>query len=216
MTPKYGTGKWETYAYEIKSGNTPAYNRSFGHVYMDVIEQGVTFPISIKLTYYQISEKGKGQEQLIYGIGNSVISANWKPNTYNVAYDANNGTDERITNTHTYDTSEVIQVNSFSRTGHQFKEWNTKPDGSGISYQNGQQIKNLTSVNGGTVILYAQWNEEVNNIIGKISESYINEYNDTVEKDLANKLDAPEEEKEPIEPAEQTDQKNEKEEMVIP
>lgn len=57
-----------------------------------------------------------------------------------------------------------LTKNAFTRIGYEFVEWNTKPDGSGISYQDGQEILNLTSENReegvkgkGVVTLYAQW-----------------------------------------------------------
>lgn len=57
--------------------------------------------------------------------------------------------------------------NSYIRIGYVFSGWNTKPDGSGTSYQDGQEIFNLTTENcddltdssntKGVVTLYAQW-----------------------------------------------------------
>lgn len=41
-----------------------------------------------------------------------------------------------------------------------FRGWNTKADGSGTSYSPGRKVKNLTTENGETVTLYAQWSEE--------------------------------------------------------
>ena len=60
--------------------------------------------------------------------------------------------------TFTYGTSEALTSNAFSKgTAYAFNGWNTKADGSGTSYTNGQSVKNLTSTSGGTVTLYAQW-----------------------------------------------------------
>ncbi len=49
-----------------------------------------------------------------------------------------------------------------STTGlhYNFKGWNTKPDGSGVSYKDKQSVKNL--VIGGEITLYAQWESEWN------------------------------------------------------
>ena len=47
--------------------------------------------------------------------------------------------------------------NGYSKTGYTFKGWNTKADGSGTSYADEQRVKNLTSINGATIVLYAQW-----------------------------------------------------------
>ena len=37
------------------------------------------------------------------------------------------------------------------------KSWNTKPDGSGVSYSDEEEILNLTSTDGDVIKLYAQW-----------------------------------------------------------
>ena len=38
-----------------------------------------------------------------------------------------------------------------------FRGWNTKTDGSGTSYADKASVKNLSSTNRDTVMLYAQW-----------------------------------------------------------
>ena len=56
-----------------------------------------------------------------------------------------------------YNTTYTLASNVYKRTGCVFTGWNTKKDGSGTAYKNKAEIKNLTSTNGKTVILYAQW-----------------------------------------------------------
>lgn len=46
---------------------------------------------------------------------------------------------------------------AWTRSGYRFLGWNTKRDGTGTSYTDGQAISNLTSSAGGTVSLFAQW-----------------------------------------------------------
>ncbi len=60
----------------------------------------------------------------------------------------------------------TLSLNSFTREGHRFAGWNTKPDGTGTFYADGAQIWNLTTENytsdssgKGTVVLYAQWEQ---------------------------------------------------------
>lgn len=89
------------------------------------------------------------------------IYAIWRPNTYNIAYNANGGTGTTATSSHTYDSAKALTSNGFSRTGYTFAGWNTQANGSGTAYTNGQSVKNLTASNGATVTLYAQW--KVNN-----------------------------------------------------
>lgn len=60
-----------------------------------------------------------------------------------------------------------LSDNCYWRTGYTFIGWNTKPDGSGRAFSDGEEIWNLTTDNWtgedddmtGTVVLYAQWAE---------------------------------------------------------
>lgn len=60
-----------------------------------------------------------------------------------------------------------LSENCYWRIGYTFTGWNTKPDGSGRSFSDGEEIWNLTTDNWtgeeddltGTVVLYAQWAE---------------------------------------------------------
>jgi uncharacterized repeat protein (TIGR02543 family) len=90
------------------------------------------------------------------------LYAQWTANTYTVAFDgngANYGTMKSLTKT--YDKTYTLTANAYTRTGYKFTGWNTKADGSGTTYKNKASIKNLTSTNGKTVTLYAQWTATV-------------------------------------------------------
>lgn len=54
-------------------------------------------------------------------------------------------------------TDKALRRNSLSCTGYVFAGWNTKADGSGQSFADGQEVLNLTTEDNGTVKLYAQW-----------------------------------------------------------
>ena len=83
---------------------------------------------------------------------------NVAPNTYTVVYDGNGATGgSTASSSHTYDTPKALTANGFTRTGYIFKGWNTKADGTGTGYSNSQSVSNLTTTDGGTVTLYAQW-----------------------------------------------------------
>lgn len=103
--------------------------------------------------------------------GNKSYTANWRANTYTVAYNANGGSGTTASSSHTYGVAKTLTANAFTRTGYTFKGWNTKPDGSGTSYTNSQSVSNLTSTDGATVTLYAQWtvNTYTYNIVYKSS-----------------------------------------------
>lgn len=47
-----------------------------------------------------------------------------------------------------------------NRVGFTFESWNTKPDGSGVRYEGGAGVKNLTMTDQSTVTLYAQWKQK--------------------------------------------------------
>lgn len=59
----------------------------------------------------------------------------------------------------TYDVAKDLTSNAFKRDGYTFEGWNTKADGSGTTYTDAEEVKNLTVTgeNGGKVTLYAQW-----------------------------------------------------------
>lgn len=103
--------------------------------------------------------------------GNKSYTANWRANTYTVSYNANGGSGTTASSSHTYGVAKTLTANEFTRTGYTFKGWNTKADGSGTSYTNSQSVSNLTSTNGSTVTLYAQWtaNTYTYNIVYKSS-----------------------------------------------
>jgi len=86
------------------------------------------------------------------------LYAQWTANTYTVVYNANGGSGSTMSSNHTYGTSKPLNANTFGAPrGKEFTGWNTRADGSGASYANQASVLNMTSVNGDTVILYAQW-----------------------------------------------------------
>ena len=85
------------------------------------------------------------------------LYAQWKANTYTVAFNANGGTGTMSNQSFTYGQSQSLTANAFTRTNYAFKNWNTKADGSGTAYTDKQSVSNLTATNGATVTLYAQW-----------------------------------------------------------
>lgn len=97
-------------------------------------------------------------------------------NRYQVQYDKNTGdwVDGYMGNTfHMYQNAQLfegkeiaaekkLRKNTYKRAGYIFTGWNTRPDGKGQSFQDEQEIFNLTAENydqngRGVVRLYAQW-----------------------------------------------------------
>ena len=69
-----------------------------------------------------------------------------------VTYDANGGVGTMQPDTFYYGVLKALSNNKYTKYSHKFMNWNTKADGSGISYNNAQQL--MISKN---IILYAQW-----------------------------------------------------------
>lgn len=89
------------------------------------------------------------------------LYAQWKPNTYTVKYNSNkpsNATAKVAGTTpnsnHTYDKASNLSSNGYSLTGWAFTGWK---DSNGKTYTDKQSVKNLTTENGATIVLYAQW-----------------------------------------------------------
>ena len=89
-------------------------------------------------------------------------------NRYYVRYHANFGSGSMEKSTHMvnnatkYEGCDVIpqtklNLNTFTRNGYEFVEWNTNKDGSGKSYADGATIYNLSMEENSDIILYAQW-----------------------------------------------------------
>ena len=93
------------------------------------------------------------------GGSNATLKATFTANSYTVVYNANGGTGSLTSSTHYYSQAKNLTTNNNNiiRTGYTFNGWNTAANGSGTSYTNGQSVSNLTSVNGGNVMLYAKW-----------------------------------------------------------
>jgi hypothetical protein len=106
-----------------------------------------------------ITVTGKG----IFDPNTSIVKTyTWRYAQYTVCFDKNNadatGTMDDQTLYVAY-SSEILQnlaANTYSLTGYAFSGWSTTPDGS-VEYTDGQGVSNLTTTDGATVDLYAQW-----------------------------------------------------------
>ncbi len=90
----------------------------------------------------------------------------YNANKYTVLYDGNSNTGGiTLQTSHTYDVERALATNGFIKEGHNFIEWNTQADGSGIGYGSGDSVKNLTVVDGAELTLYAIWSAGDHSII---------------------------------------------------
>ena len=84
-------------------------------------------------------------------LGNATLYAQWHEN-YTVGFDANGGEGTMESQYFVWDAPTALSSNAFTRADHVFAGWNTMPDGSGASYEDGQSVAKL-----GNLTLYAQW-----------------------------------------------------------
>jgi hypothetical protein len=96
--------------------------------------------------------------------GNSIVVtwdvelvAHWKANTYKVVFHANEWTWEEVSQIVKYSEPITLTGDIYTRTGYTFSWWNTKADGSEISYESWSKVSWLTWENDAIVTLYAQW-----------------------------------------------------------
>ncbi len=104
---------------------------------------------TFKVMVYAIDTNGDGNPQI-----GSTQTVNVTPAIYSVSFDANGGSGTMDSQIFTKHIAQELNNCAFSRRDYFFNGWNTKADGSGTSYTDGQSI----TVSGNTT-LYAQWKE---------------------------------------------------------
>ncbi len=87
------------------------------------------------------------------------LYAQWTANKYTITFNGNGSTSgsmKKLSNCK-YGKKYTLTKNGFKKKGYTFTGWNTKKDGSGKTYKNKAEVKNLSSKADGKVTLYAQW-----------------------------------------------------------
>ncbi len=84
--------------------------------------------------------------------------AKWTPNTYTIKFDANGAMGTMNDINATYDIPLTLPTLAFEHSHYRFIHW--KLQNGETSYSDGQVVKNLTSENGGTIMLVAVWEKE--------------------------------------------------------
>ncbi len=86
------------------------------------------------------------------------VTARYRKNRYTIAFEGNGATSGGTPNVQaSYDEPSTLPRSGFKRTGHVFKGWARDPKASKPDYGEGQQVKNLSEKDGGTVRLHAVW-----------------------------------------------------------
>ena len=118
---------------------------------------------------HMCNEISWNQYKVVYHENTDDLYSGYMPDSYHMYDNAEEYEGEIVTPiTH-------LTKNAYSKLGYEFVEWNTKPDGSGIGYENGAEVYNLsvadwknsdswTESDNGTVDLYAQWRPSVSTL----------------------------------------------------
>ncbi|MBR6061416.1 MAG: InlB B-repeat-containing protein, partial [Spirochaetales bacterium] len=131
-----------------------------------------TFKESLPVTIYNITKAGyifdgwydaENGGTIVTGwgagekTGNVELYARWTAIIYTVTFNANGGSGAMQPQTFTYDVSQDLSVFALTAPAYmKFQDWNTKADGTGTAFSDGQNVKNLTDKSE-TIMLYAQW-----------------------------------------------------------
>ncbi len=104
-------------------------------------------------------------EELVTALGeaeNEWVSlyAQWKRPEYSISFNANSGSGNMNPVTAQVGIELALPANQYYIKGYVFDSWNTKADGSGNAYADGETVYNLSTTNNDIVTLYAQWKVE--------------------------------------------------------
>lgn len=110
---------------------------------------------------------------------NTVMYAMWdeqlSPIEYDIVFDGNKGVAVKHVPSPVhavYDKEVTLPDTKTERLGFTFLNWNTRADGEGTAYNPSDKVKNLTTVNGSEVKLYAQWKKRKIHVVKAASTSY--------------------------------------------
>lgn len=127
------------------------------------------------------------------------IYAKWIANTYTIRY---NGVDGTLADTAaTYDKEVVLRPNISAKRGYTFTGW-ARTEGGAVVYADKETVKNITSVNGAVIDLYAVWEpvtaqitldpQEGSGGTGYFYEKFgVNFYTNNVFVEILDKINAP-------------------------
>ena len=91
------------------------------------------------------------------GGGGSGSDTSYDGQPYTVKFNANGGTGSMANESFVYGTPKALTINTFTRTGYTFVGWATSSSATTSTYDDGEEVSNLTTTSGGTVNLYAVW-----------------------------------------------------------
>ena len=104
-----------------------------------------------------VDENGKILSKPDTFITDTTLYANWKLNTYTIKYHANGGTGTMKDTTAEYTKTYRLRTRTFTNKGYDFAGWATDDSNGAVVYEDQQDVKDLTPVDGGVINLYAVW-----------------------------------------------------------
>ena len=158
------------------------------------IEAAVTLPRAAKTGYAFTGWKADGAGNWgtsVYPAGRVAagkygdvwLTAQWTGISYSVSFNGNHSTSGIMYNqTLTYGTEARLTMNAYARTGYTFCGWAASDTAAEPTYTDGEPVRNLSSVSGSTVVLYAVWRVNTYSITyvfaggTALSESYAESY----------------------------------------
>ena len=128
----------------------------------------------------------------VFGSENGTLTAVLVPYSFTVAFDGNGAAKGSMASRiQRVGTAYTLPGNTYTNTGYEFTGWNTEPDGSGDAYPNKATVRDLSTVKGDTVTLYAQWKIKtytvtfVNKLTGERIKQTVEYGQDAVAPDIA-------------------------------
>lgn len=100
----------------------------------------------------------------------TTVTAVFSANKYKIVFNKNGGKGSMSKLYMTYGTSTRLNRNQFEKAGYLFKDWNSKKNEKGIRYSDRKNVSDITSTNGKTITLYAQWKKVTQPGKAKISK----------------------------------------------
>ncbi len=146
----------------IGAGIGCGYNGSCGDITISANVTKISVTKGTQAFSYSIGVNGRGSVGKITIGGEETGNISKSPyvypsdDAYMVVFSKNDGSGTVKKQIISYDLEETLNSNSFVRDGFGFACWNTKADGSGVTYLDGATVLNIANA-GETVTLYAQW-----------------------------------------------------------